>query len=341
MSKHTFFSNEESRCQPLWQDLQGRHLFVAGGTGFFGRWILTFLSEGLRRGFQFNVSVLSRDPQSFLAGAFDGQWRRFNWVKGQLADFDLNGTKIDYMLHGAESADRQDHHSVSILEQSLRGTQNFLMQAEKSGCSSIHYLSSGAVYGAQRDVLQKEDGPFSEEADFYAQGKKLSEEAFLSWGGRHNARVSISRSFAFVGPYLPLDRQYAAGNFVGACLRGGEIHIKGDGTALRSYMYPTELVIWLLTMLLRAKSGSIFNVGSDQAVSILELAQRCRQVALERGKAPREIVVQQKPIAGAEPSRYVPSIEKARGELGVQVEIDLTQALRRTFDFYAHAEGTI
>ncbi|MBX3721893.1 MAG: NAD-dependent epimerase/dehydratase family protein [Turneriella sp.] len=72
---------------------------------------------------------------------------------------------------------------------------------------------------------------------------------------------------------MPRDQGYAAGNFIGNILQGEDILIQGDGTPRRSYIYTADLVIWLLRILTKAKTGDIYNVGSHQDISISELAE--------------------------------------------------------------------
>ena len=79
-------------------------------------------------------------------------------------------------------------------------------------------------------------------------------------------------------------------------------------------------------MLFRAPSMEAFNVGSDQAVSIVELAHAVSRALNSKA----ELYVAQEPVPGAPPRQYVPSIEKARQLLGLDVHVSLEGSIRRT-----------
>ena len=136
--------------------------------------------------------------------------------------------------------------------------------------------------------------------------------------------AKIARCFAFVGPHLNRGIHFAIGNFIQNCLDGKPITINGDGTPLRSYLYADDLVEWLFAILQRGESGRPYNVGSDHAVSIRELAETVRKVMGSNS----DIIVEGAPKVGEEPSVYVPSIERTRSELGLEVKVSLEDAIK-------------
>jgi dTDP-glucose 4,6-dehydratase len=155
----------------------------------------------------------------------------------------------------------------------------------------------------------------------YGKGKLQAERMLLDSG----LDVKIARCFAFVGPYLPRTIHYAIGNFIQNCLDGGPIVINGDGTPLRSYMYADDLVEWLFAILERGESGRAYNVGSDEMLSIKELAKKVREVLV----GDNEIVVKERPPIGL-PSVYVPYVKRIREELGCEIKVTLEDAIKRS-----------
>jgi dTDP-glucose 4,6-dehydratase len=158
----------------------------------------------------------------------------------------------------------------------------------------------------------------------YGESKRMAE---LMCAQRPEIDCVIARGFSFFGPYLPLSEKFAIGSFLRDALAGGPIRIRGDGSPVRSYLYGADLAIWLHTLLLRGKPGYPYNVGSDQAINLTDLAH---EVAAANGGA--RVDTAGAPGPGARES-YVPDIRKARDELGLDVFIPLAQGLRRMTDW--------
>ena len=320
--------------------LERYRIFLTGGTGFFGKWLLHSFA-GLRDAYGLDVTmtVLSRDPERFLDASpeFAGQ-AGLDFVTGDVRSFTPPaGQSFDFVIHCATSASaklEQDDpdEMYSVITDGTRHVLDFMRQ-----CSAkrLLFISSGAVYGSQPPTLSHvpetyEGVPLTA----YGKGKKRSEQMCLKAAAGCFECV-IARPFAFVGPYLPLDTHFAIGNFIRDCLENRPIIIRGDGTPLRSYLYAADLIEWLWTILLRGEPARAYNVGSDDAISICDLAQLVRECAGTRN----EIVVQGQKAEGVLPARYVPSIDRARKALDLSPCFSLSDAIHRTIDWYRESQA--
>lgn len=292
-----------------------KRIFVTGGTGFFGKSIFA------RRAVVPSVryTVLSRDPGKFrsenptLASRSD-----LVWVQGDVRDFKFPEGSFDAIVHAATSAVTtiSDAEQDSVIR---LGTKRVIAFAKAVECSRILFVSSGAVYGSQTNPVD-ETAP-CRPTTVYGKGKRDAEQMLLDAG----LDVKIARCFAFTGIHLNRDIHYAIGNFIRDCRAGRDIVVTGDGTAKRSYLYADDLVDWLFKILDHGETGRPYNVGSDVAVSIRELAEKVRCVLGGMNR----IIVKGRP-SGKPLSVYVPCVDRARRELGLDVRIPLDEAIRKS-----------
>jgi dTDP-glucose 4,6-dehydratase len=311
--------------------LRWKSLFITGGTGFFGKWLLGSLLEAeAERELGLRMTVLSRDPASFQR-QFPEETAALRFVQGHVADFSPPAERFDYVIHAATdtSAVETPAQEEERARAMIAGTRQVLDLARRDG-ARVLYISSGAVYGSYVGQLTgaKEDDFAAAQPLFpYAAGKREAEKLCAESG----LDFVSARGFAFLGPYLPLDVHFAAGNFLRDALRGGPVKVRGDGTALRSYLHPADLVIWLLRILLRGQRGCAYNVGSDEAVTTAQLARLIAD-AVDPAMA---VEVQSKQPLGPQ-NVYLPDITRARTELGLDVWIPLRDAIARTVAFHPH-----
>lgn len=323
-----------------WRELADQRIFVTGGTGFVGKWLLaTLLDANERYRLDCHVTVLSRDPAAFKH-AWPAIAGRVDWRAGDVREFSIDDERFDVILHAATDVIAQTS-PLDVFSACVDGTRRVLALARVCGASRLLLLSSGAVYGplpagmthVPESYLGGPD-PLSA-ASAYGEGKRAS-EWLAAQAAAEGLSVGIARLFAVVGPHLPLDKHFVIGNFLGAALAGEEIIIKGDGKPHRSYLYAADMAAWLWAVLLRGRTGRAYNVGAAASLSITELANR---VCLTLGREPRLQVLQPTP-PDSPTSHYVPDVARARAELGLPNPLSLDEAISRTARWHARRAAT-
>lgn len=324
----------------LWGELRGQRLFITGGTGFVGTWLLeTFVWANRRLSLDAEITVLSRNPEAFREKAPETvDHRSVTFLQGSLPDFDIPSQEYPFVIHAAtdQTSAPSKEEPGGTFDRELAGTRRVLEVARRTNTKRFLFTSSGAVYGKQPPDMAKlkEEYPGAPETtdvrSGYGHAKRASEFLCTLHGEQYGFQPIIARLFAFAGPHLPLDLNFAIGNFVRDALKGGPIRIAGDGTPRRSYLYAADLAIWLWTILLRGQPARPYNVGSDEDVSIAQLAER----VVRNGAPGTPIEIAQSPRTGVLPARYVPCVGRAREELKLRANVPLDEAIRRMIDWY-------
>lgn len=318
-----------------WPHLAGKRIFMTGGTGFIGRWMIEALAEADRRlGLGAKVRIVTRDPASFAAKApHIVSHPGFAFVTGDVLSLDPDGERYDIVIHAATDASAQLNETdpLRMFDTIVSGTRNALDFAVAAKAERFVFLSSGAVYGAQPFAVEQVAEDYAGAPDItayrnaYAEGKRAAEMLCAIYGKQFGLDVVTARIFALLGPLLSLDIHFAAGNFIRDAIAGRRITIRTQGQAVRSYLYAADLAHWLWAIVLRAPAGAVYNVGSDEGVSIADLAKRVAAVLGGPG-----VDVLGEADEGWNPGRYVPSTRKIREELGLAPTVGLAESIKRT-----------
>jgi nucleoside-diphosphate-sugar epimerase len=326
----------------LWDGLYGKSFFITGGTGFFGMWILesfAHINGVLNLGS--NATVLTRDPTSFAEKAPHLAYRSdVKLIQGDIRSFDFPQGDFEYLIHAATDATIAPGHHAQLesLHASVSGMSRVLEFAAAAKVRKLLFTSSGAVYGSQPPQLTHIPEDFGGTPDClnpgaaYGEGKRVAELMAAIHAKDHETEIKIARCFAFSGPHLPLNSNFAVGNFLRDGITGTPIRITGDGTPVRSYLYAADLVVWLWTILFNGKPLRPYNVGSEVDVTISRLASIVK--ASLGSKLPIEIALASQP--GNRASRYVPSTVRARTELGLSELVGLPESIIRTARWHSN-----
>lgn len=322
-----------------WKKIKNKTFFITGGTGFFGIWlIMSFVFINRKLNLNSKIIILTRSKNKFINKyKWLNEYSEISFLEGDIVNFDFVDEDIDYIIHAATEASVKlnTEEPLAMFETVVNGTKRILEFAKLKKVKSFLFTSSGAVYGTQPSSIENisEDycgAPSSSNAtSVYGEGKRMAEVLCAVYQKHYNLPVKVARCYAFMGPFLALDSHFAAGNFIGNKIKEEDIIIKGDGTAFRSYMYSADLVIWLWTILFKGKNNNPYNVGSNQSISISQLAEL---ISKENNSKQTNIIIQS-PLSNKPVLRYVPDTNKALNELNLKVYTDLNTCIRKTIDF--------
>jgi dTDP-glucose 4,6-dehydratase len=324
------------RTEPLWQEMRGQRILITGGTGFFGCWLLeSFAWANRRLNLNARAVAVSRHPQTLaqkaphLAG---DPAIALHAADVRRDDFPQGG--FSHVIHAATEASATLNRQTPLVmfDTIVEGTRRALDFAAANSVGKFLLVSSGAVYGTQPPQLTHVSESFSggpdplDAASAYAEGKR-SAELLCALTASSGLEVKIARCFAFVGPYMKLDAHFAIGNFIADAICGGPILVKGDGSPFRSYLYASDLAVWLWTILFQGQTRRAYNVGSEEALNIATLAREVAAAVSPEIK----VHIASTALPGASVHRYVPCTTRAREELGLNAKVPLCEAIRRTY----------
>jgi nucleoside-diphosphate-sugar epimerase len=320
------------------EGLRNASVLLTGASGFFGMWMLeslVWLNQS--RGLHMALDVVVRDPTTFNKKASPPVWAHTRILEGDLATLDIEPQAYKYIIHLASEAIQTDRKPSFFdhLQKSVLAANRLIALADRCKTEAILFTSSGAVYGdylslhaapsSFKENIQTATEVFNEKA-IYAETKRYIELLFSTASARYPFDIKIARCFSFLGPFLPLHSNYAVGNFIRDALAGNDILIKGNGRTQRSYLYAADLVVLLLQILLKGRPGIPYNVGSPDAVSMLELATKVRDLSGSKAKV---CVLNQDGGSGAADC-YLPDLNHVRQDFSLSGTVALNDAISRT-----------
>lgn len=315
--------------------LQGKRVLITGGTGFIGTWLLESISWLNKNSNQpCKVYVPTRNPEAFARKAPHlAANPGIIFLPGDIVDFKYPDDDCNFIIHAAAPGEPRalNHDSLGVAETIVRGTRRVLELATQRNVEGFLFVSSGAVYGVQPPDLERIPEDYLGAPDVanirsaYGEAKRYAEMLCTLYHQRYGLPIHIARPFTFVGPYQDLNAGFAITDFIRDGLQGGPLKIQDDGTTVRSYCYAADLTAMLWKILLQSPVGRVYNVGSDESISILELANKVVSFL----DTSVEVIVMSKPNMKSKPARYVPDIDRGKSELGMNIYTDIDKAIQR------------
>jgi len=306
---------------------------VTGGAGFLGAHLCrTLLDRGLEvlaidnliTGRRENLSACADEPGFELM------------LHDVSTPITVDGP-VDAILHFASPASPRDYldHPIQTLKVGSLGTHNTLGLAKAKGARYL-LASTSEIYGDPLVHPQPESywgnvnpvGP----RGVYDEAKRFAEAIAMAYHHVHGVDVKISRIFNVYGPYLRPHDGRVVSTFMSQAIDGKPLTVYGDGLQTRSLCFVEDEVRGLLALLDSDHVGPM-NIGSDQELTVLELAQK----VLEVTGSDSEIVFEAAMVD--DPARRRPDLTLARTVLGWSPEIPLPEGLARTLPWFESHAG--
>jgi UDP-glucose 4-epimerase len=315
--------------------VSARKALVTGGAGFIGSHLTELLLadgwdvyalDDLSTGARENVAHLQDDPRFHLV------------VDSVLSHTVVNElvNKVDVVYHLAAAVGPRliVERPVHTIVTNLDGTENVLDHCARFG-KRVLVASTSEVYGDHRtpDPLREDSrrvyGPTTQKRWLYADSKAMDEYLALAYRQERDLDFVIARLFNTVGPRQSGQYGMVVARFAQAAVAGAPLEIHGDGSQTRTFCHVQD-TIRALKGLMDADStaGEIFNVGSRNWISVLELARRVLELT---GSKSELVYVPYDQVYGLgidDMLHRVPAIEKIKGAIGWEPRFDLDRILQ-------------
>jgi UDP-glucose 4-epimerase len=316
--------------------------FITGGAGFIG----SHLAEAL---------LASGHEVSILDDLSTGSIHNIEHLKGRpgfryaidsvtneplLAEL-VDDCDVVFHLAAAVGVKLIVEAPVHTIETNVHGTEVVLKHANKKK-KLVVLASTSEVYGKSISVPFKEDddlvlGPTPKHRWAYACSKAIDEFLALAYWKEKKLPVIIARFFNTVGPRQTGRYGMVIPNFVRQGLSGQTITVHGDGTQTRSFCHVADVVDALGRLVEEPRAvGEVFNIGNDQEITIMALAEKVR--LLTGGRSSISVIpYDQAYEAGFEDMpRRVPDLSKIRALIGYAPKSNLDEILASVID---HLQG--
>ncbi|MCA9027179.1 MAG: GDP-mannose 4,6-dehydratase [Planctomycetaceae bacterium] len=252
---------------------------VTGGAGFIGSHLTQkLLADGHHVKVLDNLSTGRSDNLRDVAGH-----ERLKIMQGSITDPVLlaeatQGTDVIYHLAAAVGVKLVAEDPVRTIETNIYPTDSLLRLAIQGG-QRFYLASTSEVYGknAKSDWCEEDDlqfGPTSRPRWAYGCSKAIDEFLALAYHQKYNLPIVIGRFFNVVGPRQVGNYGMVIPRFVEQALAGGPVTVYDDGSQVRCFAHVREVVDCVVSLTESDDArGRIFNIGSDQPISMRQLAE--------------------------------------------------------------------
>ncbi len=322
------------------EELRNQIILITGGTGFMGKWLteaIVFLN--VHHNYNIKLYLLARNTEFFRTSV--PHLAKHKFIK--LIEQDIKSVSelpydINYVIHAAASPDSREHNTqpLKTVNTIVKGTTNILEACWRlQALNKIINVSSNNIYGHidsnVNGIRENQMGYLDCNlvGSIYAESKRTAEAICAAFKNQQRLPIITVRPFTFIGPYQSLEKPWAANNFMRDALLGGPIRILGDENTVRSYLYGSDMAIWILKILAVGKVNVTYNIGGEVGISLKELAK------IVAGNFSEKIEIQVKSSKEfiEKHSFSIPDLQLLKKDCKVSQQIALEESISKTIRF--------
>jgi len=321
------------------------NILITGGAGFIGSHFAEYLLD--QGGSVFVIDDLSTGRIENIAHLKPHP--RFHYTIDSIMNVPLAAELVDQadvILHAAAAVGVRliVESPVRTIETNIRGTEIILQLAAKKR-KKVVLFSTSEVYGKAAKVPFAEDddlvlGPTHKGRWSYACSKAIDEFLALAYWREKRLPVVVARLFNTVGPRQTGRYGMVLPNFARQALAGRPLTVFGEGTQSRCFAHVSDAVRALSRLMtLDEAVGQVFNVGSDEEITILDLARRV--VGVAGGNSEIRLVPYEEAyeVGFEDMPRRIPDLSKIRRFIGYRPEYDLDDIIRSVVDYFRRRDN--
>jgi len=302
---------------------------ITGGAGFIGTHLSRYL---LDKGYSvICVDNFSTGSKANVSDLLENQ--NFELIEHDIILPLIIDKKIDCIFNLACPASPVHYQTnpVHTVKTNTIGVINLLNLAHQYK-ARILQASTSEIYGDPLEHPQKESykgnvntiGPRA----CYDEGKRVAETLFFDFHRQNNVEIRVARIFNTYGPGMASNDGRVVSNFITQALNNFDITVYGKGEQTRSFCYVSDTVRGLYKLMMSEDFTGPVNFGNPTELKIFDIAQKIIELTGSKSK----IVFN--PLPQDDPRKRKPDISLAMEKLEWRPEIDLTQGLLKTIEYF-------
>ncbi len=326
------------------KELKNKTILVTGATGLIAKnftWFLLYLNKELKMNMKVVALVRNIEKAKKIFGDLEEYGLEY-LVQDICSKIEYDG-KVDYIFHAAGSCSAQAIKTipVDIIKANTLGTINVLELAREKKTKKVLFPSTREIYGQidNRTSISESDMGFIDplnSRNCYPESKRLSEALLRSYNEQYGVNFNVMRIAHVYGPGMAIENDgRVMADFIGAAVKGNNIVLNSDGSAIRAFCYVSDAVNGILDVMVKGKKCEAYNLANEtEPYMIRDVAQMICDIYPEKNMKVEFTNPGDENKKGYLSYKIVKLDTSKLEKLGWNVQVKLKKGLKQTIDYF-------